>query len=125
MKRAPALSPAGATLLALAAGFAGWAAFAFAGARREAWDSAAWWVVALPLLALLAGILGYLVPHRAWRWAIAIVGGQLVAMAVLRPAGTDLGLLPLTVVFVLVPLGLALCVPALAGAALGRHQNGT
>ncbi len=118
----PALSPAAAGAIAAVAGFVGWAAFAFGGRLREAWDVGAWWVVALPALALVAGILGYLVPQKVWRWSVAILGGQLLAMVLLRPAGTDLGLFPLTVVFLLVPLGLIFMVLALIGRAIARRR---
>ncbi len=119
---APALSPTAAAALAAAAGFVGWAVFSLGGARREAWDSSIWWMVVLPLLALAAAILGYLVPRRPWRWAVAIIGGQLLAMIVLRPAGTDLGLFPLTLVLLAV-LGLIFAVPAVIGGAIARWRG--
>ncbi len=121
-RAAPALPAGVAALLAATAGFVGWAAFSFGG-RREAWDSGGWWMVALPLLVLVAAILGYLVPRQVWRWAAAILGGQLLAMVVLRPAGTDLGLFPLTLVVLLVPLGLMFTVAALVGGAIARWRN--
>ena len=117
-----ALSSTAAMAIAAAAGFVGWAAFSLGGTRREAWDSGSWWLVVLPVLALVAGILGYLVPQRVWRWAVAILGGQLVAMILLRPAGTDLGLLPLTVILLLVPLGLVFTALALIGGAIARRR---
>ncbi len=120
---APALSSTAAMALAAAAGFAGWAVFSLGGPRREAWDSGTWWLVVLPLLALVAGVLGYLAPRRVWRWAAAIVGGQVLAMVALRPAGTDLGLFPLTAAFLLIPLGLILSLPALVGGAIARRQT--
>jgi hypothetical protein len=114
--RAPsALSPALAGPLAAVAGFVGWAAFSLGETRREAWDSGPWWVVALPLLALTAGILGYLVPGRTWRWAAAIIGGQVAAMLAFRPEGAGLGLFPLTVVFILAPQGVVLGLAAFIG----------
>ncbi len=119
----PALSSTAAAAIAGAAGFVGWAAFSLGGTRREAWDSGSWWLVALPLLALAAGILGYLVPQRVWRWAVTILGGQLLAMVLLRPAGTNLGLLPLTVVFLFVPMGLIFTALALIGGAIARRRS--
>ncbi len=117
------LSPSAAMVIAAAAGFVGWAVFSLGGARREAWDFGAWWSVVLPLLVLAAGALGYLVPRRVWRWVVAILGGQLLAMILTRPAGTDLGLFPLTIFYLLVPLGLLLLVAALVGGAIARHRN--
>jgi len=113
-------SPVAAALAAVA-GFAGWAAFSLGGTVGEAWDSSTWWMVALPLLAVAVALLGYLAPERAWRWAIAAVCGQLLAMMLLRPPATDLGLLPLAVVLVLVPEGLTFGVLAIIGGAIGQH----
>ena len=119
---APALSSTAAAAIAATTGFVGWAIFPLGGIRGEAWDSGLWWVVVLPLLALVAGILGYIVPQRVWRWAAAILGGQLLAMILMRPAGADLGLFPLTVVFVLIPLGLIFTALALVGGAVARRR---
>ncbi len=74
----------------------------------------------LPLLAGLAGALGFLVPARVWRWPVAIVAGQVVAMLLLRPQGSDLGLLPLTIAFLLIPLAIGLTVPAVIGGVVAR-----
>ena len=97
--------------------------FSFGGARHEGWDSAVWWLVVLPVLVLAAGVLGYLVPQHVWRWAAAIIGGQMLAMILLRPVGTDLGLFPLTIAFLMVPLGLLLFVAAVVGGAIARRRS--
>ena len=73
----------GALLWLLAAGISG---------RREAWDSSLYWAMAYPLSIALAGALGYRVPHRPWRWGLAVMLAQ---AAVLVVSGGDFGLLPL------------------------------
>jgi hypothetical protein len=110
-----------AAALAAAAGFLGWAIFSLGDPVREAWDIAGWWGTALPVQAIFVAILGFLVPVRVWRWSLALVAGQLVAMLAIRPAGSDLGLLPLGVVFVLMPLALAFTALALVGGMVARR----
>lgn len=60
--------------------------------RREAWDSGLYWTAAYPLSIALAGALGYWIPQRPWRWALATLLAQAAVLAV---AGSDLTLLPL------------------------------
>jgi hypothetical protein len=59
-------------VLAIAGGAILWLLAAAAGGRIEAWDSPLYWSVAYPLGVVLAGILGYAFPKRAWRWALAV-----------------------------------------------------
>lgn len=74
--------------------------------RREAWDSGLYWTVAYPLAIVLAGVLGYRVPERPWRWAWAILLAQAAVLAV---ADSDLSLLPLGLIMFSV-----LALPAMA-----------
>ena len=62
-----------------------------------------------------------LLPNAVWRWSTAAMVGQLLAMIVLRPSGTDLGLLPLAIIFVLVPMAILLTIPALIGGMIARR----
>ncbi len=110
-----------AAALAAAAGFLGWAIFSLGDPAREAWDIVGWWGTALPVQAILVAILGFLVPVRVWRWSLALVAGQLMAMLAIQPAGSDLGLLPLGLVFVLVPLAFAFTALALVGGMVARR----
>ena len=77
--------------------------------------------VGLPVLLAGAGVAGWLRPGRVWRWALLVVAGQAVAMALIHPPGTGLGLLPLAVVFIGVPLALVLTIAAIAGAVISRR----
>jgi hypothetical protein len=111
-----------ASLLSVAAGFIVWVGIALAGGVREAWDQSAWWLVGLSCLAIVAGLMGFFVPARVWRWPVFIVIGQIIGMvliAVLRSGGgSNLGLLPIMVIFVMLPLVIALTVPALIGGSI-------
>jgi len=82
-------------VIAAAAGAAVWLAISFLTDRREAWDSPAYFAVALPALALLSAVLGYLSPARSWRYAAAIALAQFAAMIVRDGVGS---LFPLGIV---------------------------
>lgn len=99
-----------AAIVSLAGGICVWVGFSLAGGVREAWDTAAWWSLGLPSLAIVSGFAGYLSPVRVWRWPLFITGGQLlaiIAVAATGPNGADFGLLPLALVFVMLPLVIA------------------
>ena len=85
---------------------------ALATGNLEAWDHPAYFQVGLPLLAVVLLVLGYALPLKPWRWALAAGAAQVLAAFLLHPA---LG--PLAIV----GLGLfAVITVALAGiAALG------
>ena len=112
-----------AVAVSVAAGFCVWAGFSLIGGGREAWDTGAWWWLGLPLLAVASGLAGYLAPVRVWRWPLFIAGGQLLAMiaiAAISQSGAEFGLLPLALVFVMLPLVIILTVPALIGGVVAR-----
>jgi hypothetical protein len=50
--------------------------------RREAWDSALYWTVGMPLAALAAGVIGYLSRRPDWLWTAAIVPAQVTTMMI-------------------------------------------
>ena len=80
--------------------------------RAEAWDAPMYWTVTYPLAILLAGVLGYRAPRRAWRWSLAVMLVQ--APVLLLTSGGSMSLLP---------VGLALfsilSLPAIAAAKFG------
>jgi peptidoglycan/LPS O-acetylase OafA/YrhL len=106
-------------MTAVIVGAASWWAVANMSGRREAWDSELYFLVALPALGLLTGVLGVVAPERPWRWAFAPFGGQALAAFVQNPTAN------------LLPIGLivfaffgALCLPAAyAGAFVGRRVH--
>ena len=118
-----------AAVVAAAAGFAVWAVLSFAGGRvdhgtyfvPEAWDTPAYFSVGVPILLAGAAVAGFLSPVRVWRWALAVVAGHVVAMVLIHPPGTGLGLLPVAIVFIGLPMTLILTIAAIAGAVVSRR----
>jgi hypothetical protein len=109
-----------ASLFSVAAGFLVWVGFGLAAGVGEAWNQSTWWW--LGPLAIVAGLTGFLVPAKVWRWPMFIAVGQIIGMvlmSVLR-TGSNLGLLPIMVIFVMVPLVIVLTVPALIGGTIAR-----
>ena len=115
------MSPRSAFITTALAGAIGWIALALATGETEAWDNPAYFTVLLPLTALVVGIVGYLAPERAWRWAFVPFLAQAVTMALWNPSA-NLGLLPLGLIAYSV-FGVLCLVPALAGASLGRRRK--
>ena len=108
-----------AVAISLAAGFFVWAGLSVVTGVREAWDEPIYWWLGLPVLAIVAGLTGYLAPARVWRWPALIALGQIVAMLVVNP-GAGLGLLPLALIFVVLPLVIVLTIPAVIGGSIAR-----
>lgn len=77
---------------AIAGGALLWLVAAVASGKREAWDASVYWTVAYPLSIALAGVLGYRVPGKPWRWGLAVMWAQALVLIV---SGSDFGLLPL------------------------------
>ena len=105
----PAPSPRSGAMAAIVAGAAAgafvWLWCADFDGKREGWDDARWFGIGLPLLAALCLLLGYLMPVRTWRWAIAPVAAQVAILVIQKPGAS---LLPLGLVFFgVVFLGLA------------------
>lgn len=71
-------------------------AITIATGRNEAWDHGAYYSIGIPLMCVVAFIIGYLFPAKPWRWALGMAGGQVVG-ALLH--GSSLNLLPLAVIF--------------------------
>ncbi len=118
-----------ALMIACAAGFMVWAVLSLAAGHmdhgrfvvREAWDTAPYFPLGLPVLLVAAGLAGFLAPVRVWRWALIVVAGHAVAMVLIHPPGTGLGLLPLTIVFIGLPMTVILTVAAVIGAIVARR----
>ena len=88
--------------------------------KKEAWDSGAYFTVGIPVMCVIAFILGYKFPVRAWRWALGIALGQSIAMAL---GGGSLTLWPLALIAMVI-----LSLPQLAAALLGsahRKRSGS
>lgn len=91
-----------------------WFSIAAAGGRREAWDSDLYVSIALPLIGAVAAVLGFFVPHRAWRWAFVPFGAQALVAFIQNPTAN---LFPLGLV-VFAFFGIPCLIPAYIGAKL-------
>jgi hypothetical protein len=67
---------------------------------RELVDLGPYWLVALPVCYLAAGVLGYVGPVRTWRWIVTILA--IHALYTFVSAGSGLSLWPLALVMYLV-----------------------
>lgn len=90
-----------------------WTLTAALGDRTEPWDAPGYWSIAYPLAIALAGLLGYVFPRRAWRWAVVLI---FVQAAVMILGGAGFGMLPLGLLL----LGV-LSLPAVAAASFGER----
>jgi hypothetical protein len=116
------ISPLLAAAISAAAGFLTWLGFSLLSPVHEAWDLGAWWLVALPALAILSSVLGYLLPRRVWRWPLWIKVGELIAIFAVSGGGS-FALFPLAVIFVLLPLGIGFTGMAMIGAVFAYDQK--
>ena len=80
-------SPLWASVIAAAAGASTWAYVAAVTHRREAWDATLYFTMAFPLIAVVAVVLAFLFPWRAWRWAMIPFGAQAIVAFVENPTG--------------------------------------
>jgi hypothetical protein len=67
---------------------------------RELVDLGLYWLLALPVCYLAAGVLGYLGPVRTWRWIFSMIAIHSVYM--MLTAGSGLSLLPFALAMVVV-----------------------
>jgi hypothetical protein len=87
---------------------------------RELVDLGFYWLVALPICYVVAGVLGYIGPVRTWRWIVTMIAVQSVYMLI--SAGSGLSLLPFALAMTAV-----IAVPGLVTGWLGglirRHRD--
>jgi hypothetical protein len=94
-------------------GVVGWFVLTWLSHRREAWDSASYFVTAMPLSIVLGAICGRLFGRASWRWPLAFAAGQFAGQLVL--ARGEMNLWPLTILVLLmlsVPCWIAALVAA-------------
>ncbi len=87
--------------------------------RSEAWDSAQYWTIGLPAVALAAMGIGFLSRGAAWAWTAAIVPSQVLTMMV-RKGELGWNLWPLTLI-----LSSILSAPFLLTAFIGSRFRST
>ena len=86
---------------------------------REAWDTASFWRVGVPLM-LLAQAAGGAVAREGIRWQpLWLLGGLFAGVVAVHPGGGDFGMLPLAVILIGVPSYLGLLAAAAVGGAVG------
>jgi hypothetical protein len=64
--------------------------------RFEAWDAGLYWSLGVPVMALAAGIAGYLCPPRTWSYGFSVIAGSVATMIGLTGLGN---LWPIGLVF--------------------------
>jgi hypothetical protein len=67
-------------LSAAIAGLGIWLAVTAAAGTREAWDTDYFFNVGFPSMAFVSGLAGFLRPKHAWRWGIATLAFQPIAL---------------------------------------------
>jgi hypothetical protein len=100
------------------AGVAVWVTLSTISGRHEAWDSGEYFYVGMPVLCVVAGVLGYIEPKQIWRWAVVPMAGQAIWLLLSQGFGN---LMPLGIV-VFVFLSLPLLLFARIGAAFARAR---
>jgi NAD/NADP transhydrogenase beta subunit len=56
---------------------------------REAWDSEYYWMMGVPIAAVISVLVGFIAEKRDWLWAAAIIPSQVITM---MATSGDLGL---------------------------------
>jgi hypothetical protein len=69
-------------VVAISAGAVLWFAASVLTGRREPWDATAYWTLVYPAGIVVAALLGYFFPKRAWRWPALLFASQFLAMCV-------------------------------------------
>ena len=86
---------------------------------REAWDTPLFWRVGMPALLLAQAAGGALTGGKVYRQPLWMLGGFVVGLLLVHPAGGDFGLFPLMLILIGVPCYLALLAVTAIGRALG------
>lgn len=112
-----------ARIVLFAAGFALWAltsTLPLTEAVREGWDRTSYWQIGLPVVFAVQVIVAIVSREKITRAPLWVLLGHAVAMLFIARSGTGFGLLPLSVVFVGVPLYLMLLLAAFIGQMVRR-----
>lgn len=72
-----------------------WLIISLVTGKQETWDSSYYFLYGVPLMMLMAGILGFISPIRPWRWGVTIVFSQALILILQKPMAN---LLPLGLV---------------------------
>lgn len=102
-----------------ALGVVSWVLIAKVSGRREAWDSELYFSVFMPSIAIIVGLVSWLIPRQYGRWAFLPFLGQAVGAFVQNPTAN---LLPLGLIMFAI-LGALCLLPAVIGARLGKMRE--
>ena len=83
-------------VITASAGIATWIAIPLVTGEQTVWWSGSYYKVAIPLFALMCGILGFLLPERWWHWGLVTTFAQ-IFVVVFKWSKDDL--LPPTIIF--------------------------
>ncbi|MBR1276938.1 hypothetical protein [Bradyrhizobium sp. AUGA SZCCT0283] len=90
---------------------------------REAWDTALFWRVGVPVM-LLAQLVGGMMSDGRISWQpLGLLSGFLAGIMLVRPAGGDLGMLPVAMILIGAPAYVGLLAAAAIGRTLGKHLD--
>ena len=120
------MSLTAARIVLFVAGFALWAltsALPLTEAIREGWDRTSYWQIGLPVVFAAQVIVAILSTERITLAPLWVMLGHVFAMMFIHPAGTGLGLLPLAILFMGVPLYLILLLGAFIGRMVRRRTG--
>jgi hypothetical protein len=90
---------------------------------REAWDTTLFWHVGVPIM-LLAQLVGGMLSDGRISWQpLGLLGGFFAGIMLVRPAGGDLGMLPVAMIMIGAPAYIGLLGAAAIGRTLGKHLD--
>ena len=90
---------------------------------REAWDTDLFWHVGVPVM-LLAQLAGGMLSDGRISWQpLGLLGGSFAGIMLVRPAGGDLGMLPVAMIMIGAPAYVGLLAAAAIGRTLGKHLD--
>ena len=90
---------------------------------REAWDTDLFWRVGVPVMLLAQLVGGMLSDGRISRQPLGLLGGLLAAIMLVRPAGSDFGMLPVAMILIGAPAYVGLLAATAVGRTLGKHLD--
>jgi hypothetical protein len=115
-----------ARIVLFAAGFALWALTSIlpvTAAVREGWDRPVYWQIGLPVVFAVQVVVAIVSNEKITLAPLWILLGHVVAMLFIARADSSPGLLPLSVLFVGVPLYLVLLLAAFIGQMVRRRMG--
>ena len=90
---------------------------------REAWDTTLFWHVGVPVM-LLAQLVGGMLSDGRISWQpLGLLGGFFAGIMLVRPAGSDLGMLPVAMIMIGAPAYAGLLAAAAIGRTLGKYLD--